>query len=431
MDQFHRNPAAAAHDLLSTRARWGVVLVLAGYAALCHFNRVAIAVAGAEVFIPTIHISEEQMGKVYSAFLGIYTIGMIPGGWLIDRIGAARALSLLGLSMGAMVALTGSLAPLAANANSLWIGLILIRSVAGISNVPLHPGAAHVVSDILPHRSRASANGVVTAGALVGVACSFPIFGWVMDQLGWPRAFAACGMVLFAYGVMWRLAFQPRLPGPSPVTTSTSVDLSAAPSLLRNLDLWLVTLSYAAYGYFQYLFFYWTNYYFEHVLHVSKIDARQIAFFVTLAQGFGMAFGGVATDILCRRFGIPAGRRTIVVVGMGLACAFGLAGVYVTGQESAAWCMALAMGALGMCEGVFWTTATDIGRRQRGFSAAFMNTGGNAGGIFSPALTPLIANAVGWNGAIVVACAIAALGGALWFVIKIPPHHEPHHGQAF
>ncbi|HCD01324.1 MAG TPA: MFS transporter, partial [Planctomycetaceae bacterium] len=60
--------------------RWRVVALLMGYAALGHFNRVGISVAGDEVFIPTLGITETRMGWVYTAFLIVYTIGMLPGG---------------------------------------------------------------------------------------------------------------------------------------------------------------------------------------------------------------------------------------------------------------------------------------------------------------------------------------------------------------
>jgi ACS family glucarate transporter-like MFS transporter len=77
-----------------------------------------------------------------------------------------------------------------------------------------------------------------------------------------------------------------------------------------------------------------------------------------------------------------------------------------------------------MCEGVFWTTATDIGGRSRGLSGAFMNTGGNLGGLISPVLSPFIARSLGWPGAIAVACVMSGLGGLVWFLIKLPQEEE-------
>lgn len=409
-------------DTISTTARWRVVLLLMGFAALGHFNRVGISVAGAEVFIPQRGLSETEMGWVYTTFLIVYTVAMLPGGWLIDRIGSVRALALYGLAMGAFVSLTGTLGWATTTSSSLWVGLLVIRGIAGACNAPLHPGAAHVVSDLMTGQRRATANGLVTAGALIGIACCFPIFGWLIDRLGWPLAFVVSGSTLIGYGTLWkklssRLALNSHTP-----TSAASLrgDSRVNWSLMRNCNLWLLALSYAAYGYFQYLFFYWMDYYFKEVLHVATVDARWASFWIMLAQGAGMAIGGLATDFACQRFGTVTGRRTIVMIGMGAGALFGLLGVNVNGQINVAMCLAISMAALGMCEGVFWTTATDIGGVSRGFSGAFMNTLGNVGGLISPVLTPVMAQRMGWPGAITVACIISALGGLMWFVIKPP-----------
>ena len=162
------------------------------------------------------------------------------------------------------------------------------------------------------------------------------------------------------------------------------------------------------------------GYYFEKVLHVPDDEARQASFYIFLAMGAGMAIGGLSTDIACKLFGTIRGRRSIVVIGMGLGALFALLAVNGTEQSHIVAYLAISMGCLGMCEGVFWTTATDIGGKSRGFSGAFMNTLGNVGGFISPVLTPYMAEAMGWPGAIKVACAIAAFGGMLWFVIKPP-----------
>jgi MFS transporter, ACS family, D-galactonate transporter len=94
-----------------TDVRWLIVLMLMGFTFLGHFNRLSISVAGTERFIGSgpERISTEKMGMVYSAFLLVYTIAMLPGGWVIDRVGPRLALTGMGLGMGFCVALTGSL----------------------------------------------------------------------------------------------------------------------------------------------------------------------------------------------------------------------------------------------------------------------------------------------------------------------------------
>ena len=422
--------------------RWRIIVLLMGYAALGHFNRLSITVAGDELFIPKLGISEPRMGWVYTTLLIVYTLAMLPAGWLIDRIGSGRALTLFGVTMGGFAVLTGVQGWLFSSPHSLWVSLLVIRGLAGLCNAPLHPGAAHVVSDVMPASQRAYANGLITAGAVVGIACCYPAFGWLMDTFSWQTAFVAGGLALMAYSVLWRGLAEPALPHTRPARTASAsapdsaADLLAegkstssdeettspeAPrrpwSLIKSRDLWLLTLSYAAYGYFQYLFFYWMSFYFKDELKIPPVDARWASFWITLGMGAGMAFGGRITDSASSRLGLVRGRRAVVLTGMGLGAIFGIVAMNVESFVAISVCMGIAMAVVGMCEGVFWTTATDIGGQCRGLSGAFMNTGGNIGGLISPVLSPVMADSLGWPTSIAIACVISGIGGTVWLLI--------------
>ena len=426
---------------LTLSQRWMIVLLLVGYAVIGHFNRIGISVAGAEVFIeeksgngespaepssptktPFFRVFQDtQMGWVYSAFLIVYTIAMIPGGWLIDRIGAARSMTLLGLTMGLFVVLTGVLGWVAGTPHQFWIGLLIVRGLAGLGSAPLHPGAAHVVSDVVPATGRSTANSLVTAGAVLGVALSYPVFGKLIDAATWRWAFVICGFVMMGYALVWS-----RLVAPHLGHIVTAVHTGDSPfehdhahwrPLLKSRDLWLVTLSYVSYGYFQYLFFYWMQNYFKQVLHVPDEKSREAAFLITIAQGFGMVLGGLCTEFICRHWGLAAGRRIIMLACMGLSGVCALVAVMLTDATQVTLWLALAMGIEGMCESVYWTSVTEIGGKARGFAGAFMNAGGNVGGFISPVLSPYLAQHVGWPAAIGFACIVCAAGGIAWLWI--------------
>lgn len=460
--------SVASSPPMSLSFRWLVIAMLMGYAAIGHFNRVSISVAGDEVFIQPdakagespaaadtksskqafYHaLSDKQMGWVYFAFLLIYTSSMLPGGWLIDRIGAARALVILGLGMGSFVALTGTLGWFMKGPEQFWISLLVIRGLAGMFSAPLHPGAAHVVSDVASLSTRATANGLVTAGALLGIAFSYPVFGHWMDQFTWQWAFVLCGSIMVGYGFLWRAVAVPRLPGPHASRMDQEEEQEAAAGIpwkvILRKDIWLVTLSYFAYSYYQYLFFYWMGYYFKEVLHVPNVEARQAAFTIALSQGAGMVVGGVGNDFICRILGITKGRRVIMVFGMTMcalltfyavmdadaavkaakdvASATGLA-VPPEVFSRVVFLISLALACEGMCEAIYWTSATEIGGKFRGFACGFLNTGGNVGGFISPVLTPYLAERIGWTAAIGIACAICALGGMMWLGIRTTPN---------
>ncbi len=417
-------PSADLRDRPANANRWMIVVLVLGFAALGHFNRIGISVAGDEVFIPELGISETAMGWVYTAFLIVYTTAMLPAGWLIDRIGSGKALALYGVMMGTFVVLTGALGWIVSDPLGLWIGLLVIRGLAGICNAPLHPGAAHVVSDTISPSRRATANGVITAGALIGIACCYPGYGWLMDTLSWQWAFVVGGGALMAYGLMWRMFAVGSLPHPQEITKAKPAPSTHVLSLLGQRNLWLITLSYAMYSYFQYLVFYWMGYYFKDVLGVPAVDARWASFWIMIAMGAGMVVGGRSTDFACESLGRTGGRRAIVLIGMGCGAVFGFVAVNVEGFIAVAACLSASMAFTGMVEGVFWTTATDIGGKSRGLCGAFMNTGGNAGGLISPVLTPIMAEQIGWTRSIVVACVISLVGGLVWFFITPPQAQE-------
>jgi sugar phosphate permease len=411
-----------------------IVLLLMGFTFLGHFNRVSISVAGSERFISPDGLTKVEMGRVYSAFLLVYTIGMLPGGWLIDRLGPKFALTAMGLGMGLCVVLTGMLGWLGLAVAALLMPLLVIRGMAGAMSMPLHPAAARSVSLWVPLRGRSAANGLVTAGALVGIALTYPGFGWLMDHFDWPLAFVVCGGVLIAFTWVWYVlaadnpAAHPQSNAAEQHLASGGLDTPARTTgtvkdllgMLGNRSLILLTLSYGALGYFQYLFFYWIEFYLNDELHLPKSESREAAFTVTIAMAVGMALGGWVSDLACRLFGRRRGCLGIALVGMGMSAVFGCLGIATADPQKVVWCFSLSMGSLGLCEGIFWTTAPLLANRNGGLACAFLNTGGNAGGMIAPAITPWLAERYDWTTAIVVACSVCAVGGIMWLGIRPP-----------
>lgn len=175
----------------------------------------------------------------------------------------------------------------------------------------------------------------------------------------------------------------------------------------------------------QYLFFYWIEFYFGRHLGLPPDASRRAAFVVMLASAAGMAAGGWVTDRLCRALGPTRGARVVAVGGMGLSAAFSLCGVAATDPDAVTAWFALGLGALGVCEGLYWATAPALAPRTGGLAAALVNTGGNGVGMLAPVVTPLLGQHFGWSAAMAVACAACAAGGLLWLGIA-PGPAAPH-----
>jgi sugar phosphate permease len=454
-----------------TSVRWRIVALLMATAAMCHFNRISITVAGAERIIPEYHIHPVTMGIVYSAYLLVYTLCMTPGGWLIDHRGPRKALMLVGFGSGlfvVLIGLAGFAFPSPFPARSLqalgWLGspggngpwlaatallagqvlaaswplvivLVCLRGLMGAVNAPIHPGAARVISFWIPAPARSWANGLVVGAALLGIASTYYLFGFLMDWLGWPRAFILAGLATALLAAVWMVYATDRpaqhagvnaqergliegggLPTTDGNASQPSHRLGAGGTwlLLRNRSLMLLTLSYAAVGYVQYLFFYWAEYYFDQVLELGKERGRLFATIPNLAMAVGMVAGGWLADRCHQYYGPRWGRMLVPVGGMLGTALFLSLGPTMPRTDGIVICFSAAMACIGATEAPFWVAAVELGGECGGTGAALLNTGGNVGGFLAPWVTPLLSQYIGWQKSILVAGLFCVIGAGLW-----------------
>lgn len=410
--------------VISSGKRWLIVILLMGFTSLGHFNRISISVVGTEKFIKEGLIPETEMGMVYSTFLLLYTLCMIPGGWLIDRLGPKVTLAIMVLGSAIFVALTGAVGLVAG-----WFSLtslILIRGCMGAINAPLHPGCARMVSLAVPFRERALANGLVTGAALVGIAGTFYGFGTLMDRFGWQGAFLISSGITFCLAVVWILTPMSEAHHRHESHPETSANQSNNRggwngffALLTNRRLMLLAFSYGAYSYFQYLFFYWMQFYFTDTLQMDVEKSRFYSTIPLIAMAIGMPLGGWVADLLAQRKHHPG---LMPIVALVLSAVAGLVGTSLSDGFQVMICFALALGLMGFSEGPYWTMGVALGRRYGGMSAAILNTVGNAGGILSPMLTPIISNWTSPQTSFAIASCTCLLAAILW----IPLSYEDH-----
>ncbi|MGE3314326.1 MAG: MFS transporter [Planctomycetaceae bacterium] len=419
---------------------WRTIALLTLLVALGHFNRIGISVAGTEHIISksdvsageSSGISPSEMGVVYSSFLLCYTLAMLPAGWLIDIYGPRFALGLFCFGSALFVALTG-FAGHFWSGSALWLGLIGVRSLMGIVNAPLHPAAANVVFERVPARARSLCNGLVTFGACAGIVSTYHLFGGLMDRIGWPNAFFVTSMITLLIGAVWiastgamhavRRNSHPQL---------FTERLKAVGQMFFNRSIFAITISYAALGYFQYLYFYWIQEYFKSVEQEGVDVSRTYTTLIMMAMGLGMVCGGWLTDLASQ---IPSrrwGRIIVPFAGLILSGAVFEAGL-VSGISSVMLgAFVVSAGLLGACEGGFWTAVVELGGKNGGAAAGLMNMGGNAGGTLSPALTPVLSayfasrfgDQVGWKLSLALAGVVAMVGAIFWLMIDFPERDE-------
>jgi dipeptide/tripeptide permease len=75
-------------------------------------------------------------------------------------------------------------------------------------------------------------------------------------------------------------------------------------------------------------------------------------------------------------------------------------------------------------EGPFWATMTQLSGERSGLAGGVMNFGSNLGGMVSPALTPWLAERIGWESALSLTAGLAIVAGLLWLRVRVEPGDE-------
>src|SRR5881398_1446902 len=110
-----------------TPIRWILVWWLFVLSAVAYLDRVNLSIAGAKLS-EEFAISNIRLGLVFSAFLFGYALCQTPAGWLADRFGPRRVLTLGVLWWGVFSALTAAISP---NIGHTVVVLVVIRFLLG------------------------------------------------------------------------------------------------------------------------------------------------------------------------------------------------------------------------------------------------------------------------------------------------------------
>jgi ACS family glucarate transporter-like MFS transporter len=416
-----------------TRIRWKIAFLLCAVAMVNFFQRVNISVAGDSI-MKAFHLSQTQIGSVFSAFVLGYTLFQVPGGMLADRFGPRQVLGWATLSWGLFTFLTGASGKIALLAGvSILNVLIVLRFLFGLCQGPMFPTSARAVANWFPLTERARANGVAIAGISVGSFLMPPMVSWMVLRLSWESSFFVSAAFSILIASAWFL-YARDLPAqhwavnaPELKTIERGMPLESASSgrssslvhSLRSGNLWRLVASYTLSGYVSYVFVFW---FFLYMVQVRKFGQAESAWLTTvpwvLAAFTTMAGGYLSDRLITTRVGMDWGRR-IVPMGCQIGAAVFLTiGARVENGYVAAAVLALCTGLIMGVEGPYWATANQISDKNVGFTGGLLNMGGNLGGVLSPTLTPLIAQHFGWVSALDFTGLVALGAAMLWLSVN-------------
>jgi ACS family glucarate transporter-like MFS transporter len=411
--------------------RWFLVFWLFILSAVSFLDRVNISVAGSSI-ASEYHLSEVQLGWVFSAFLWGYAVFQTLGGWLADRLGPRRVLTAGVVWWGIFTALTAAVSPAITGAVFFFV---LVRFLLGAGEAIIYPASNQFISRWIPTQERGIANGLIFAGVGAGAGSAPAIVTYIMVHYGWRWSFWLSALIGLLVGVVWYLTardtpekhprvsasellhIQTGLTGGKAAASDSSTNPIPWAIIVRSKEVWLITSSYFCFGYVAWIFFSWFH---RYLFKVRGLDLKSSAFYSTLpplAMVVCSLLGGVINDKLTKAYGKRVGRCGISVFALSLAAVLLVLGSQAVSARIASLVLAGGAGALYLAQSSYWSVTADIGGHQAGSTSGFMNMGAQLGGGVTAVLTPFIAVHLGWTYPFIVAATLSAFGAVAWLAV--------------
>ncbi len=420
---------ARASSLPPTKVRWRIIAILMaimGVTAVCRLNlSIAIKPIQDEFGFSTV-----TTGWLFSAFLAGYAIFQIPWGYLGDRYGPRKLLTVSILFWSVCTAAISIAPRLATGGLSVLWAFVIIRFLTGVAEAGVSPNVTRCVAFWASTGDRGLANGLPIAGLGIGGTLTPALIAWSMVHWGWRVSFYLSAILAILVVLVWRLYATDR-PEQHPGVNAAELELieSGRPrrpasrgrvawlKMLRSRSVWGLVLGYGCQGYAFYVYYNWFYLYAVKVRGLSVLTGSLWTSMPFIAMAVLSPLGGWFSDKMTGKIGLRRGRQTAVWVGMGFSAALLAVGSHTATTSVALPLIAAAAGFNMFAGAVFWAGCVDLAPNYSGSLSALMNTFGNAGGWISSLATAYVAVRHGWSRSLDVAALITACSGLLWFLV--------------
>jgi ACS family D-galactonate transporter-like MFS transporter len=408
-----------------TRARFGVLALITFATMLNYVDRSVMGVAQPSL-VNELAIGPEVMGLIFSAFSWTYAFAQIPGGLVLDRLGARRT---YGLSLGLW-----SLATMLHGLMSSVVGLFSARLALGLAEAPCFPANSRILSTWFPQIERARANSVYAVGQYVGLGFMIPLLTYIVATFGWRSLFFIFGAIGIVYAFVWHAVYRE----PHESSRANEAELAyiaagggletrgnrfvlswgAVAALLRARQVLGASIGQFCGNSTLVFFLTWFPSYLATERGMDWIRSGLAASLPYIGASIGVLVGGAVSDGIIRRTGSPTlGRKIPIVIGLLLTSTMVLAN-FTPSNALVVVIMSVAFFGQGLVN-LGWTLIADVAPKQlMGLTGGIFNLCANLAGIVTPLVIGFVLGATGsFYGALTYIAALGLVGAAAYIFI--------------
>ncbi|MDX2178188.1 MAG: MFS transporter [Bryobacteraceae bacterium] len=366
------------------RYRYGVLALLFCLSIITYVDRVCISVAGPRMQ-EELNLGPDKWGWVVGAFTISYALFEIPSGAMADKIGARKVLTRIVLWWSAFTSLTGMV--------SSFPMLLLTRFAFGAGEAGAYPGSASSLSRWFPANLRGRATSAVWMASRLGGALSPLLVVPIQQAYGWRMSFLVFGAVGVVWCAVWWTWYRDR---PSLKKGVTEEEIRESEEVrgevhhglpwgiaLRKRNFWIILAMYHTYCWGSYFYLSWLHTFLQKGRGYTENEILGLSWLPFVAGAIGNVTGGTVSDVLVKRIGLKAARRTVGSVGLLLSAGFMLAAALTPGKVPAIVFLSLGYFSMDCMLPVAWAVCLDVGRKYAGAVSGSMNMAGQIGSFLS------------------------------------------------
>jgi MFS family permease len=379
---------------------------------ITYVDRVNIGTAASEIQ-KELHLTNTQLGLVFSAFAYPYLLFQVIGGWVGDHFGPRKTLFWCGMIWAAATIATGFVGDLAT--------LFIARFALGFGEGATFPTATRAMQYWTPATWRGFAQGLTHSFSRLGGTVTPPIVAVLMIWSSWRGAFVALGLVSLVWGIAWVWYFRNEPKDHAAITDEELAALPPRPTgarpevpwgpLLRRM--WPVTLTYFCYGWSLWLYLNWLPLFFKNNYGLDLKNSALASSGAFLAGVIGDTVGGIASDRILKRTGdVRFARLSVTIAGFAGALASLFPILFVHDITVVALCLSAGFFFAELTIGPMWSIPMDIAPKYSGTASGIMNTGSAAAAIASPLVAGFVIDMTGnWYLPFLMLMGVLLVGG--------------------
>lgn len=394
-----------------------VLLLLCGMYFIAYVDRVNIATA-APFMQSDLHFNSTQMGLILSAFAYPYCFLQIAGGWFGDKLGPRKGLTVVGVIIAGMTALTGMI-------TGMWSAM-LARIGLGIGEGSAFPVATKAMSKWLPREKWGWGQGIVHSSSRLGNAITPPFIAVFIVSLGWRFSFYVMAVISILWVIGWFYYFRDN---PKDHPKMTDAELETLPPYeneqtkgkkvivpWKKLTKRILPITFIdfCYGWTLWVYLTWlpSFLYTAYGLNIEKSAIFSAG--ILFAGVIGDAFGGKISDIIYKKTNkLKFARRTVLITGLAGSFVFLIPTLFIHELVLIAISLSIAFFFLELCNANLWAMPMDIAPDHAGTASGMMNTGFGIAGMVSPLIFGFLIDLTGNWQVPFVASVILLLAGIL------------------